>query len=97
MKWSVISLLRVLGTNNPSLQVENKEPVCSVILCDQKGWWQVGQTGQAAAPPYSPARLGFTVVPSKASGRRAGTAVAFLLPWFYTRSMRVGEHNGHIG
>lgn len=35
--------------------------------------------------------LGFTalLVPRKASGRRAGTAVAFLLPWLYTRNVRV--------
>lgn len=61
-----------------------KEPVCSIFLCDQKDQWQVWQTGQAAAPPTAQPMAwlhsGAQNCRWKASGRRAGTAVAFLPP-----------------
>lgn len=91
LKRSVISLSRVLGTNNPSLQVENKEPVCFVFLCDQKGWWQVGQAGQPAAPPSSPAHgLASRRCPQRQG--RAGTAGASLLPLVLHKELESGEN-----
>lgn len=77
-------LVTGLGQINPLLQVENKEPVCFVFLCDQKGWWQVCRLVRLQHPltaqPVAWLHSGALKGRCRASGRRAGTVVAFLLP-----------------